>query len=115
MSDEKDFAQYLTDYPRKRFRPYVWYNVDGDQIDGWIEDERAYSEEVNDGTSNVMGIDRAMSDKRVVGFSVYSIRKVLREAGFEMMKRENLRRSVAVMASIATVIGAIFGWLLRGV
>ena len=69
-------AEWLAAHPYKGpFKPGARYHLrDGDILEVWLEDERAYSEPIGDGAVHV---HRAMSDGRVVGISVWGVSQVM--------------------------------------
>ena len=74
------------------FKPCAWYNKDGDQLEIYWSDEQDYSSELKgrktgkDGIPyNVMGLKKSIDTDIPTGVTVYSLKHVLKEAGFELV------------------------------
>ena len=110
-----DLATWLKNHPPTgRFVPSAWYNAYGDELEVWWEDEQSYAEEVSNGQWNVMALQRAMSDKRIVGVTIYSISARMREAGNLRTKTDREARCYAWGFAIGLLAGLfIVPWLYR--
>ena len=75
------------------FKPCAWYNRAGDQIHICWSDEPEYVEELKgrkihptEGWAySVMGIHKSMETNVHTGVTLYSIKQILKEAGFEIV------------------------------
>jgi hypothetical protein len=78
-----ELAKYILSHVPNEFRPSAFYNVDGDEIHVYWEDEPAYGKEI----TGVMCLMIGQDTGKVVGLDLYSIKKILREAGFDLVRR----------------------------
>jgi hypothetical protein len=86
MSDElKAFLE--ANPPNPVFTPYVFFNVDGDQLEVYWDNEADYGE-VKGEKFNVMCLHIGQDSGKPVGVCVYSIKKVLDKAGFKIVPKD---------------------------
>lgn len=69
----------------KEFRPSAFFNVDGDEFHVYWDDEPAYGKEITGLMCLMIGQDTG----KVVGVNLYCIKKNLREAGFDLVRRDD--------------------------
>lgn len=75
------FLNEMRGKPKGEFKPNFGYNVEGDQIEVFWGEQSCYAEQLG----KTMAIQRSQEDDSVVGVTLYSLKKVLREAGFELV------------------------------
>ena len=92
-----DFAAYLFDFIEKNggigvFKPHAFYNEAGDSLEVYWSDEPDYTEDLKGHRTDsegcpysTMGLHRRMDTKVPTGVNVYSIKKILEEAGFKIV------------------------------
>ena len=79
--------------PNWTFKPYAFYNETGDQIHICWADEQDYVEELKGRQTHptegwpysVMGLHKSMETHIPTGVTLYSIKQILKEAGFELV------------------------------
>lgn len=70
--DLEDFLK--ANPPKGDFKPYAFYNIDGNQLEVFWEDEQDYGQETK---NHAMCIHRSQEDHRVVGVTIYGIQQVM--------------------------------------
>ena len=78
--------------PNWEFKPFGHYNPDGDSMHVYWSDEPEYVEELKGRELSpqgwpwsVMGLHKSMETKIPTGVTLYSIKQILKEAGFEIV------------------------------
>jgi hypothetical protein len=85
VSDDSDkLIAYIKSLPPPGpFKPCSFYNMDGDQLEVFWDNASYYGKPVNG-----MCIMLNQDTNEPVGVTVYSLRRLLREAGFELVPIE---------------------------
>ena len=96
----KAFNDYLDEMIKNRdpnwvFKPCAWYNVDGDQLEVSWSDEPEYYESLQGRETdsqgrayNVMAVGKSIDKNVYTGVKIYSIKHILKEAGFKIVPLE---------------------------
>lgn len=78
--DSDDLGIWLREHPVGEFKPCSFYNADSDQLEVFWDNASYYGKSVKG-----MCVMRDQDGDSPVGVTVYSLKKVLREAGFELV------------------------------
>jgi hypothetical protein len=86
IMDKQFLKKFLEDHPvAGEFKPYVYYNVDGNQLEFYWDNESDYSREVRGEKYNVGHLMYGQESGKVVGATIYSIKQILQRAGFKLV------------------------------
>lgn len=71
--------EWLRDIEHKipTFKPYAWYNKDGNQIEAYWNNEISYSENIQVDNTNIMAINIGMETGKIVGMTIYSVKELM--------------------------------------
>jgi hypothetical protein len=88
----EDLETFLKNHPCTRpFKSGAWYDADGDRLEVWWSEEKDYTTEIQTDGLGVIAIGKTFDKHEVVSITVYSIRKLLREAGFDLVPVIDMR------------------------
>ena len=89
LQPQQDLEQWIKDHPFvDPFKPCAWYNKDGDQLEVYWDNSSPYGEEIKgESGKSVMCLMRSQEGKVPVGVTIYSIRKLLQEAGLTIVPK----------------------------
>ncbi len=58
----------------KEFKPFVFYNQDGDQFDAYWKMDNSYSVNIRDGETTIFALHKSMETDEVIGLTLYGVK-----------------------------------------